>query len=413
MPKLVITCVILVQLIHVLHGQTPVLITGPSDTEVRAGEEATLQCVFNGDATNCYWSRNDGEVGINGGRYTYVSPTLATGDCSFTIANSNYDSDNGFWHCGIKQTSESQGIKSNVIRYSVLIPPDDPILELNDVQVANGSDIELYESTDFSQTKLECVSQGGNPESKLMWRLQDVGDLGEGSITVTSNDNKTFIVTSQLTETPDVTWQNKELYCVVTHGSYDGERIVQGIVKVPHVTQSVVLSTGTGFDSLDVNSGDYVTLTCTPDGHPAPAIKYESRQSDNDDWNEFSPQVSGYNFTFKAYDGQFMCEASNDNWANSMLSNVITIKTNSASSAGMSAGAIAGIVIAVLIVVGIAVGILVCYKKEAGPFKHNEHNPVPTTEPNFPPYKTEKQQNVHRTDDDDMHKVELGENENH
>lgn len=148
---------LLLLLLHAALGA--VWVQRPQNVTVPLGSDATLTCQLSGDPGYVTWNKNGQTIAVGTTIISADGARLSIPESSkFNLVITNVQkSDDDDYTCTVQNVA---GDKSVTVRLNVLLPPGQPVLEINDsrpVKVENDV------------IALTCSSAGGNPAPMFTW----------------------------------------------------------------------------------------------------------------------------------------------------------------------------------------------------------------------------------------------------
>lgn len=339
---------------------------------VKKGDPITLDCVFSGKVSECFWMWNDSTGSGMAGLVnlleftkdgTYELPgDMDKGDCTLKIKSANFTRDDGTWVCHQRKSPSNDPVWSREAKVIILVMPEGPTIPN---RRPNGR---LYLEKGKKQN-VTCFTENGNPAASLSWKLNQ--HVLNNQITIVNKNKTTKLlhVTSILTLQAEVSMDKSNLTCYVQFKGFNiTEKHTQVTLSVHYKTTTVSL-----VHELNtvVKEGGQVKFICKADGNPPPGFQWMHKSLDSNKWtivgNEAVLIISPVS---KTHAGSYLCFAGNTR--NMISSEESTLEVES--EEGLTMSSIIGITVPIcaLFVIGISLG-LVCYLKQK--MKKNEGLP--------------------------------------
>uniref|UniRef100_A0A1I7W114 Kin of IRRE-like protein 1 n=1 Tax=Loa loa TaxID=7209 RepID=A0A1I7W114_LOALO len=230
-----------------IHSQQRI-IEGPTDIRVLIGSTALLKCRIEAQQGAVQWMKNGFGLGNDRDlslfkRYS-MEGMISKGEYNLRIINVQIDDDDEY-ACQVEAANENPTSVSNLAKLTVLVKPEDPrlLVPISNLRTVAGEYIQR-----------SCTSTHGKPQAKIGWVISDdpnassvsiwLGDskdtfstvsnlAGSGQVIqnarvieyVSSNDDRTYNVVSNITFAPRVEDDDKYLVCLVSHETYTTPRL--------------------------------------------------------------------------------------------------------------------------------------------------------------------------------------------
>ncbi|KAL3982333.1 Immunoglobulin I-set domain family protein [Acanthocheilonema viteae] len=229
-----------------VHSQQRI-VEGPTDTRVLLGSTALLKCRIEAQQGAVQWMKNGFGLGNDRDlslfkRYS-MEGRISKGEYNLRIINVQMDDDDEY-ACQVEAANESPTRVSNIAKLTVLVKPEDPklLLPVSNLRTVVGQHIQR-----------SCISTHGKPQAKIGWVISD--DLNASSVSiwlgdskaklnpvfelanngqeiqnahvieyVSSNNDQTYDVISNISFAPRMEDDDKYLVCLVSHETYTTTR---------------------------------------------------------------------------------------------------------------------------------------------------------------------------------------------
>ncbi|KAM6948132.1 kin of IRRE-like protein 1b [Aplochiton taeniatus] len=224
----------------------------PADQSVVLGETVVLSCVVFNYSGIVQWTKDGLALGVGEGlrawpRYR-VLWLMDVGQYNLEISRAEL-SDDSLYECQATEVA----LRSRRAKLTVLIPPDDPVLE-------GSPEILLMAGTPFN---LSCVTRGAKPAAHIQWQRDGVALEGDLTSTEVLPDRKRVTTRSVLPITPQYRDTGSTFTCLATNLAVPLGK--QASVKLNvHHAPTVNLS----IEPRSVLEGERVTFTCQAQANP-------------------------------------------------------------------------------------------------------------------------------------------------
>ncbi|KAK6110636.1 Immunoglobulin I-set domain family protein [Brugia pahangi] len=235
------TCIIIAVSTYIHSEQR--IIEGPADTRALIGSTAVLKCRIEAQQGAVQWMKNGFGLGNDRDlslfkRYS-MEGRISKGEYNLRIINVQMDDDDEY-ACQIEAANENPTRVSNLAKLTVLVKPEDPKLlsPVSNLRTVVGEYIQR-----------SCISKHGKPQAKIGWLISDDPNASSVSLWlgdsrekfnpvfkftnsgqeiqnarvveyVSSNDDRTYNVISNISFVPRMEDDDKYLVCLVNHETY-------------------------------------------------------------------------------------------------------------------------------------------------------------------------------------------------
>ncbi|XP_076136140.1 cell adhesion molecule 4 isoform X1 [Alosa pseudoharengus] len=181
-----------------------------------------------------------------------------------------------------------------VATLSVVVPPETPIIEVNQEAVEGG------------EAKLTCLSPRSKPPASLRWMRN--GREIPGVVSQQEN-GKTVSVSNTITVAVERRDNEAAVSCEASHPALGNQRRVRHYRLDVHFAPTVKITPPPGI----LREGDSLTLTCTVTGNPLPRIIQWSRVNDTlPERAEILGTTLVMSRLSQSHNGTYLCQAHNN-----------------------------------------------------------------------------------------------------